>query len=687
MSRWNTLAALLCVGVVVTLALSSSPAQAQTLLSRGKPATASSSGGCCPPPLAVDGDSATRWASGAGHDPEWFRVDLGATASISRVRLQWDLSCAISYQVQTSPDGSTWTNIFSTTTGDGGVDDLAITGSGRYVRMNGTKRCRSDSTHGYSLQEFDVYGTLGGDTQDPTAPGNARTSNLTCNSVTLAWDASTDNVGVAAYDIYHDGQFIKSVSGTTTSTSVTVLPSTTWGLYVNARDAAGNVSQPSNTVSITPPACTVDTTKPTAPSSLTGSASGTTVNLHWTASTDNVGVTQYEVFRNGSSAGVLNGTPPGTSFADSGRAANTTYSYFVVARDAAGNQSANSNTVSVTTGSSCSTPVCGATQLTTDTDVPWGLVTLPDGTILYSRRDADNIIRLTPSNGSKSSVGTVSGVSGTDGEGGLMGLAINPVSFSSDHWLYIMFTSGSDNRIVRMQYVNNMLSGSQQVLVSGIKRNKFHNGGRLRFSPDGQFLFASCGDAQSGSNAQSNSSLNGKILRIRPDGSIPSDNPFGNAVWSKGHRNPQGLAFDSLGRLWEQEFGDSVMDETNLITKGGNYGWPDCEGTSNHGGGGCGQSGFIAPKRTYSVGSGSCSGIAIVNDVLYVGCEKGTRMYREVISGSSLTSVTQHFNGQFGRIRTLEPAPGGDLWMTTSNGDKDSTPNNSSTKVFRVDLQ
>ena len=123
------------------------------------------------------------------------------------------------------------------------------------------------------------------------------------------------------------------------------------------------------------------------------------------------------------------------------------------------------------------------------------------------------------------------------------------------------------------------------------------------------------------------------MLRLNPDGTVPSDNPFGNYVWSYGHRNPQGLAFDSQGRLWEQEFGNSVMDETNLITKGGNYGWPACEGT----GGTCGTAGFIAPKRTYPTAEGSCSGIAIVRDVLYVGCERGTRMYRAVISGTSLT--------------------------------------------------
>jgi glucose/arabinose dehydrogenase len=191
------------------------------------------------------------------------------------------------------------------------------------------------------------------------------------------------------------------------------------------------------------------------------------------------------------------------------------------------------------------------------------------------------------------------------------------------------------------------------------------------------------GDAQNGDNAQNTSSLNGKVLRLDPDGGVPADNPFGNYVWSYGHRNPQGLAFDSQGRLWEQEFGNSIMDETNLITKGGNYGWPACEGTS----GTCATAGYIAPRRTYATADGSCSGIAIVRDVLHVACAHGARLYREVISGSSLTDVQIYFNGTYGRLRTVEPAPDGGLWLTTTNlGDKDSIPGNSDEKILHVAL-
>ncbi len=215
-----------------------------------------------------------------------------------------------------------------------------------------------------------------------------------------------------------------------------------------------------------------------------------------------------------------------------------------------------------------------------------------------------------------------------------------------------------------------------------IPRNKYHDGGRLRFGPDGK-LYAATGDAQNGDYAQNTSNLAGKILRLNPDGTVPSDNPFGNYVWSYGHRNPQGIAFDSQGRLWEQEFGNSVMDETNLIVRGGNYGWPACEGTV----GTCGTAGYIAPKRTYPTSEGSCSGIAIVRDALYVACARGARMYRAVISGSSLTNVQTFFSGTYGRLRTVEPAPGGGLWLTTTTtGDKDSVPNNSNERILRVTL-
>ncbi|KQX08113.1 MULTISPECIES: PQQ-dependent sugar dehydrogenase [unclassified Leifsonia] len=522
------------------------------------------------------------------------------------------------------------------------------------------------------------------DTTPPTAPSGLTSSALTCTAVTLSWTASKDGVGVSAYDLYHDGQLVTSVAGTVRSASVKVVAGVAWGWYVNARDAAGNVSQASSTVTVTPPQCTADTVAPTVPKSVAAVASGTSVKVTWAASTDNVAVTRYDVRRDGTVVGSVGGAV--LTFTDSGLAVSRAYSYTVVARDAQGNASAASAPATTTTGAACGSPICGVAQVTTDTDIPWGLTTLPDGSVLYARRDALDIVRLVPATGAKTSVGTIPGAKGTDGEGGVMGIAIAS-DFAADPWLYVMHSTATDNRIVRLKYSAGKLdTTSVQVLVSGILRNKYHNGGRLRFGPDGM-LYASTGDAQNGDYAQrltGTGALNGKILRLTRTGGIPSDNPFGSYVWSYGHRNPQGIAFDSRGRLWQQEFGNSVMDETNLVVKGGNYGWPLCEGTS---GNGCGTAGLIAPKKTYPTADGSCSGLTIVRDVVYIACGRGARLFREVISGDALASVQQFFVGTYGRLRTVEPSSDGGLWLTTTNqGDKDSVANNSNEKILKVTL-
>jgi glucose/arabinose dehydrogenase len=178
---------------------------------------------------------------------------------------------------------------------------------------------------------------------------------------------------------------------------------------------------------------------------------------------------------------------------------------------------------------------------------------------------------------------------------GVLGIAV-AADFTADPWLYVIHTTTTDNRVVRVRYTGGVLTGTPEVLLTGVPRNKYHNGGRLRFGPDGK-LYIATGDGQNGDWAQDRAYLAGKVLRINRDGTIPSDNPFGTPVWSYGHRNPQGLAFDSQGRLWEQEFGNNVMDETNLIVRGGNYGWPLCEGTT----GSCGDKDSIPNNSNESI--------------------------------------------------------------------------------------
>ncbi|WP_143591063.1 cellulase family glycosylhydrolase [Thermoactinospora rubra] len=221
----------------------------ETLLSRGKPATASSiEAAGFEAAKAVDGTTSTRWASAEGHDPEWLRVDLGSTATITRVKLTWEAAYGMAYRIQTSADGSTWTDIFSTSSGDGGTDDVTVSGSGRYVRMYGTQR---GTPYGYSLWEFEVYGqSPGGDTTPPSAPGNLRVTGTTSSSVSLAWNASTDNAGVTGYEVFRGSSLVATVSGTS-HTDGGLAASTGYTYTVKAVDAAGNRSAASNSVTAT----------------------------------------------------------------------------------------------------------------------------------------------------------------------------------------------------------------------------------------------------------------------------------------------------------------------------------------------------------------------------------------------------------------------------------------------------
>ncbi|MDX6391608.1 MAG: hypothetical protein QOJ73_2671 [Streptosporangiaceae bacterium] len=183
------------VGVVVALAaalaLAASPASrasAATLLSQGRPATASSTENAgTPASAAVDGSTTTRWSS-AFSDPQWLQVDLGASASITQVVLQWETAYGTAFQIQTSPDGTTWTSIYSTTTGTGGTQTLNVTGTGRYVRMYGTARA---TQYGYSLYEFQVYGTA-----SSGGGGACGTTNAALNQPATA--SSTENAGTPA---------------------------------------------------------------------------------------------------------------------------------------------------------------------------------------------------------------------------------------------------------------------------------------------------------------------------------------------------------------------------------------------------------------------------------------------------------------------------------------------------------
>jgi glucose/arabinose dehydrogenase len=313
--------------------------------------------------------------------------------------------------------------------------------------------------------------------------------------------------------------------------------------------------------------------------------------------------------------------------------------------------------------------------LAKDLQVPWGVAFLPDGDALVGERINGNVHRVRR-RGGRSKVGTISAVV-DNGEGGLLGIAVGP-SFADDRWVYFYFTSGSDNRIVRKRFKNGSL-GATHVLLDGIPTASNHNGGRLAFGPDGM-LYASTGDAGDSSRAQDKNSLGGKILRLRPDGTVPDDNPFGSRVWSYGHRNVQGLAWDSAGRMWATELGQNTRDELNRIRPGRNYGWPNVEG-------GDGDGPYADPFVTWEPTSTcSPSGLAIAQGRAWVGALAGRCLYSVRLGGPKARKIVRHFHEDYGRIRTVQKAPDGSLWITTSNRDGRGDPAATDDRVIRVTL-
>ncbi|WP_433383649.1 PQQ-dependent sugar dehydrogenase [Actinoplanes sp. CA-142083] len=303
----------------------------------------------------------------------------------------------------------------------------------------------------------------------------------------------------------------------------------------------------------------------------------------------------------------------------------------------------------------------------TGTEVPWGLTFLPDGSALVAERMSARILRLRPG-ASPETVATVPGVA-PSGEGGLLGLAVSP-TYAQDSYVYAYFTAATDNRIVRFR-----LSAPQTVepVLTSLAKASIHNGGRIEFGPDGM-LYAGVGDAGNTANAQNQQSLNGKILRMRPDGGVPPDNPFaGSLVYSLGHRNVQGLAWDAQGRLFATEFGQNTWDEVNQIVAGGNYGWPIVEGNGT-------DPRFRNPIVQWSTAEASPSGAAIVGDTLYAAALRGTRLWQVPIDGGTPTA---QLTGSYGRLRTVEQGPDGWLWITTSNRDGRGTPAANDDRVIR----
>jgi glucose/arabinose dehydrogenase len=332
-------------------------------------------------------------------------------------------------------------------------------------------------------------------------------------------------------------------------------------------------------------------------------------------------------------------------------------------------------------------PVGQPTVIASGLTTPWSILRLnarltaaeDDGTAstLISQRD-DGVIKELTASGTVRDAGTVTGVVHA-GEGGLLGLEAWYEGETT--WIYAYYTSATDNRIVRMQLngtPGHYSLGAQQDILTGLAKAGNHDGGRLKVGPD-KHLYATVGDAGQGSRAQDRNSLNGKILRMNLDGSVPDDNPFpGSLVYTLGHRNPQGIAWDSEGRMWASEFGQNTWDELNIISPGQNYGWPIHEGIAD-------ADGYVNPVKQWTTAEASPSGLAIVNDSLFLAALRGQRLWA-IYPGSESVEAVSWFEGTYGRLRDVVPGPNGTLWVLTNNTDGRGSPRQGDDRLLQIQL-
>jgi len=320
----------------------------------------------------------------------------------------------------------------------------------------------------------------------------------------------------------------------------------------------------------------------------------------------------------------------------------------------------------------------------TGLEIPWSLNFAPDGRLFVTERPGR--VRIV-SGGSSELALTVDGVY-TQGEAGLLGLALDP-EFAQNRFVYIYYSAtasgGAVNRIVRYREVNSRL-GERVVLLDNIPAATVHDGGRLRFGPDG-LLYASAGDASNANIAQDVASLAGKILRINRDGTVPRDNRFSSPVYTYGHRNPQGFDWHpTSGDMWEVEHGNNGNDEVNSIRAGLNYGWPRIEGAAT-------MTGMEAPVTSYSP-SIAPSGTSFYRgqrfpqfaNNLFVATLRGTHLLRLTVDTGArrVTAQERLLEGTFGRLRDVVPGPDGYLYFCTNNRDGRGSPMSGDDRVLRI---
>jgi glucose/arabinose dehydrogenase len=315
-------------------------------------------------------------------------------------------------------------------------------------------------------------------------------------------------------------------------------------------------------------------------------------------------------------------------------------------------------------------------------EVPWALAFLPGGGMLVTERTGR--VRLVSKEGNLAPepIATISSVKQI-GEGGLHGIVLHP-DFQKNKFVYLYYTyAGSENatlnRVVRYVFDGNKFS-DEKIIVDAIPGSQFHDGGRIKFGPD-KLLYIATGDAQQPSLAQDKNALAGKILRVTDDGSPAPGNPFANRTYSFGHRNPQGIAWDQNGTLWQTEHGPSGTetgnDEVNIIEPGKNYGWPEIRGTQS-------REGMVTPILESGRGNTwAPAGLAFINKSFYFAGLRGEALY-EVEDAPGSPKLVTHFKNEFGRLREVVAGPDGMLYVTTSNRDGRGTPKQDDDKILRI---
>ena len=340
-------------------------------------------------------------------------------------------------------------------------------------------------------------------------------------------------------------------------------------------------------------------------------------------------------------------------------------------------EAAGAPSTSASASSSATTPSAAEPQvLASGLEAPWGLAFLPGGDGLVSERDSARVLRLPAAGGTPTEVARLTQTR-PSGEGGLLGLAVSP-SYAQDGLVYAYLTAQDDNRIVRFRLADLADGGEPEPVLTGIPKGGIHNGGRLAFGPDGA-LYAGTGDTGDSTLSHDPDSLGGKVLRMTPQG-----RPVRGAsslVFSDGHRNVQGLAFDAAGRLWASEFGQNRYDEINQVDEGDDGGWPDVEGPGDGGGR------FAAPLVSWTTDEASPSGIAVAGGALYAAALRGERLWRVPLDGQGGTGEPEPLlQGGYGRLRAVAAAPDGTLWVLTSNRDGRGDPVEADDRVLRLTL-